>query len=122
MKKVIFALIIGLTLSIAGIAQNNKHNIGVFMGCGTSSTSQILSNSIGYNIGLSYTYKINKNFAIITALDYDRRGSHFTSDVQNISGNIQRFDLYNNFDFISAPLLLNINIGNKVKYFGITER
>jgi len=117
MKKVIFTLILGLTISLSSIAQINKHNIGVFMGGGISSTSQLLSNSMGYNIGLSYTYKINKRFAIITGLDYDRRGSYLNSDVQNISGNIQSYDFNNNFDFISAPLLLNINIGNKVKYF-----
>ena len=117
MKKVIFTLLLGLTLSYTTIAQDSKHSIGAYVGSGISSTYTFIDNGMGYDFGLSYTYKFHKNFAISTGLDYDIRSSSISSSIENLSGDIVDYKFKNNFGFISVPLLLNVNIGNKVKYF-----
>ena len=117
MKKLIFSIILGLGINAAGFTQINKHSIGIFAGSGLSNTFSIFNNGIGYDFGLSYTYKLNKRIALISGLDYDIRSSYTSSKIKNSSGNIVTHKLKNNFGFISVPLLLNITIGNKVKYY-----
>ncbi|RLD40628.1 MAG: hypothetical protein DRI86_14920 [Bacteroidetes bacterium] len=117
MKKVIITLMLGITISLGSIAQDNKHNIGAYMGGGLSSTYSFFSNSIGYDFGLSYTYKLNKTFAIITGLDYDIRSSYIVSDIKNTAGDIVDYEFKHSFGFLNVPLMLNTSFGNKVKYF-----
>ncbi|OYT10433.1 MAG: hypothetical protein B6I18_09125 [Bacteroidetes bacterium 4572_112] len=117
MKKVILTLLLGLIISLTSIAQVNKHNIGVFVGSGISSTYTFFDIGMGYDFGLSYTYRLHKNFAISTGLDYDIRSYSLSSTIETSSGVEEGFEFNNNFGFLSVPLLLNVNIGNKVKYF-----
>ena len=117
MKKVILTLILGLVLSFTSISQVNKHNIGIFVGSGISSTYTFFDIGMGYDFGLSYTYKFHKNFAISTGLDYDIRSSSINSDIKNTSGEFVDYKFKHSFGYMSVPLLLNVNIGNNVKYF-----
>jgi len=118
MKKVILTLILGLTISLISIAQVNKHSIGVFTGGGLSnSANSIYSYGFGYNFGVTYNYRINNKFAIITGLDYDSRNSYYKNTITDTLGVSTNIDLKHKLDFISVPLILNTSFGNEVKYF-----
>ena len=115
-KKIFLSVILGLIVSSVSFPQTSKHNIGVFVGSGLSNQSSILY-GIGYDFGISYSYRFNERFAIISGLDYDSRNSVDKINFIDTLGVENNWKVNHKFDFISLPILLNISFGNKIKYY-----
>lgn len=96
----------------------SKISFGAQGGAGVSSFQGLLEPGLGYNGGLTFSYKFADRFSVQSGINYD----HKQSWDEILVVNDDREPLYNanikhSFEFVSVPVLANFNFGNKLTYF-----
>jgi hypothetical protein len=68
--------------------------------------------------GFFFQYNLNKNFSLRMDPSYEQKGYKIKQQLTDSQGNpISKGKIRGNFDYITIPLLLRANIGNKINYF-----
>lgn len=125
--KNIKSLFLGLFFIAVGVTtfgQNNKFDIGVD-GSPTLSFlrgNDIIDNShkstISFAGGLFFQYNFKKIISLRTNIFFERKGSIFTSQANDINGNpLGEITTNTNFDYLTFPVLVRATFGKKVQYF-----
>ena len=96
----------------------SKINFGAQGGAGVSSFQGLLEPGLGYNGGLTFSYKFADRFSVQSGINYD----HKQTWNEILVVNDDREPLYNanikhSFEFVSVPVLANFNFGKKLTYF-----
>lgn len=69
----------------------------------------------GHNIGIFFNFQLNSHFALQTEINLEQKG--FKYQESNLGG-ARKGDYQTSY--ITIPLLIQYEVGNKVKYFGLT--
>jgi opacity protein-like surface antigen len=118
-KLLFFALAIIHTNFI--FAQTKKFQIGLEGGPSLASIDgkdrfkNNHNSKVGYAVGLSLQYDVSKIFSIRTGVGFERKG--YKMSLYNPLINVDAGDLRFHFDYLTAPLLARITLGNKYKFF-----
>lgn len=140
LKKLSAAILLFVSATIM-LAQDNKHEVSVYVGGGLSTLSYEAaigdkSNGAGGNFGIGYTYFFAENFGINTGLEFSlynakikREG--FNNVLQNLidSSDGEKYDFYSsvkNYEekqkamYINIPLMIQFQYGKKNKLYAST--
>ncbi len=118
-KLVFFALAIIHTNFI--FAQAKKFQIGLEGGPSLASIDgkdrfkDNYSTKVGYAVGLSLQYDVSKTFSIRTGAGFERKG--FKMKLYNPFSSVDAGEIRYHFDYLVAPLLARVTLGNKIKFF-----
>ncbi len=117
-KLLFFALVIHTNFIFA---QTKKFQIGLEGGPSLTSFDgkerfkNNHSTKVGYAIGLSLQYDISKIFSIRTGVGFEKKG--YKLRLTNPFLNVDVIEIRYHFDYLTAPLLARITLGNKYKFF-----
>lgn len=76
------------------------------------------NSTIGFTVGTSIHYNLNKTFCLVSGVYFDRKGSFLRSQSSNASGNANSSPTINkNLDYLTIPMLLRASFGNKAKFY-----
>ncbi len=126
-KSILFsiALMYTLAISLTSYAQSNKLNIGIEGGPSIISLrhenvkqKNFHSPSIGYSVGIALQYNFKKRFSIHSAILFERKGAKTKKQgTDSLGKNTYMFNTFDNFDYLTLPLLVRANFGKKINLF-----
>lgn len=126
MKNQLVTLFALLSLLTSTLGQTNKLDIGVVGGPSLISlrgNDVFINNkhktlSFGKSVGISFQYNFSKRFSILTNVAFEKKGNAAKIDITNNYGDIiGEGKLYENFNYITAPLLARYYFGKKIHFF-----
>jgi long-subunit fatty acid transport protein len=96
----------------------SKTSFGAQGGAGVSSFQGLLEPGLGYNGGLTFSYKFADRFSVQSGINYDHKQTW--DEIIVVNNDME--PLYNakikhSFEFVSVPILANFKFGNKLTYF-----
>ncbi|WP_028980327.1 porin family protein [Sporocytophaga myxococcoides] len=118
-KLLFFALTILHTNFI--FAQTKKFQIGLEGGPGLASIDgkdrfkNNHSTKVGYAVALTLQYDISKILSIRTGVGFERKG--YKMSLNNPLIDVDAGEIRFHYDYLTAPLLARIILGNKIKFF-----
>jgi hypothetical protein len=111
-------------LTFATFGQTNRFDIGAEGGFSVASLrgndfiDKYHSTKTGYSGGLFFQYNFRKIISMRTGMYYERKGSSFEFwTVNEVGENIGVIQGYQNFDYLTVPLLLRATFGKKLTCF-----
>ena len=112
------------TLTFATFGQTNRFDIGAEGGFSLASLrgndfiDKYHSTIIGYSGGIYFQYNFRKIISVRTGAYFERKGSSFEFwTVDEFGENIGVIHGYENFDYLTVPLLLRATFGKKLNFF-----
>lgn len=121
MRKIkAIAVLYCITLAALCQAQSSGFLIGAESGAGPAWLRGITTNKsrLGYTAGLFVQYDLKKTFSLRTGAYYDLKGAAYQMDLTDVTGiQIAEVRAWNDFHYLTVPLLLRATFGKKINYF-----
>ncbi|MBN2777073.1 MAG: PorT family protein [Bacteroidales bacterium] len=115
----LFVLVVCVSFSQFSNCQTvSKISFGAQGGAGVSSFQGLLEPGLGYNGGFTFSYKFADRFSVQSGINYDHKQTW--DEILLVNDDME--PLYNAnikhiFEFVSVPVLANLNFGKKLTYF-----
>ena len=113
-----------LTMWASANGQANRFEIGSEGGPslislrGNDSLEDFNAPAVGYSAAIAFQYNVSQLVSLRTSLAYERKGALLKINATDISGNpIVDMKAHLNFDYLILPILVRLNLGNKLKLF-----
>jgi len=122
MKKSLFVLF-AFAVLLGGAAQAQYFSYGAKLGLGFPGfqDERIASERITPTLSVISNLNVTRNFLVQIELGYERKGNKYTNQEWNDAGELIEssvYDVKTNLDYITIPLLLKYNLGNRSRFYG----
>ncbi len=121
MRKIIVGLLLLTATRVE--AQKPSYLVGI---SGSAAIGKLYGNSIlkmhkyapGFSGGLTFEMKMKQNFSLCTALQFDRKGDLFETNMTGFGPNpVDLTKFHSRLSYLTIPLALRKTIGKKSQYF-----
>src|SRR3989339_602906 len=126
MIKFFFNIVLAL-YGFSLFAQDNKHTVGLKSGIGffniysANKEKSIVFNDTKYRSVfvsfLNYEYRLNSLFSIVTGCGFIQKGYKEELKITNENASVDIIDFDYKFNYLSIPVILNIQKGKRFKLF-----
>jgi hypothetical protein len=85
---------------------------------GNEILSDLYYSGMGFSVGISAQFHVNKNTSLVTDLCFERKGAHTDGVITDMLGDvIGTFKSQLQFDYLTLPVLVRYSFGEQIRIF-----